>query len=198
MEDIHYNISSDLADTLSLINYCSTDSNARRLCSTRSFWENQFNRFNLPLDEDVYYTNTYDWIQLLLKTQYVMDKLNQLPSKMGYKTVLLNINVLLDDIINMIEEESDIVVNDLKKYLVTLDDPDPDFMEAINQYPFMINQILLTKIGTHYYLDLIINKNIAKIPGGVNLLQSNDEIVFSFPLKKHQLENMMIKLIPYL
>lgn len=198
MEDIHYTIGSAIEDVFSLINYCSTNNNARRLCGTRAFWENQFNRFNLPLEEDVYYTDSYQWVQLLLKTKYVMDQLNTLNQLFNIKTVLLKVNIPLSNIIDIMEDEGDIIVNNLQNFFD--DDYDDDkFKEAINdRYPFIINEIMLIKRGTRYYLSLIINKNIENIPGGINILQDSDEIVFTFPLKFFQLENIMIKLIPYL
>jgi hypothetical protein len=194
MEDVRYNISSSIEDIMSLINYCSTDQNARILCSNRYFWEQQFNRFKLPLDNNIQYNNPYDWIQLLLKTKYVIGKLNQLNER-PIKSVLFTHDIPLNDIYNIIKKESNINDN-IETYLQDTDNV--DFIQALmDNYPLMINEILLTKNHKRLFLVLIINKNIENIPGGVDILQETDEIVFQFTVKYNELENIMIKLIPY-
>ncbi len=197
MEDVHYDISLAIEDILSLINYCSTDKKVRNLCYKRSFWEGQFNRLRLPLEDHIRYDNTYEWIQLLLKTKNIIEKLNKLNER-PIINVLLKKDILLTDILNVIKNESEIDVSDLQSYFDDNYDDHPNFMKGLKEnYPFMINEIMMTKRGTRYYLALIMNKNIEDIPGGVEILQDSDEIVFIFNMKKHELENIIINLIPY-
>ena len=193
MEDVHYNISSAIEDVLSLINYCSTDSNARRLCSTRSFWENQFNRFNLPLAEDVYYTDAYDWIQLLLKTKHVMEELHLLNRG---QWLSLKVNIPILNMIDIIEKEMGVVIRDLRNYVGN--DYNDEFMTVINDYPLIIDEIMILKEDQEYYLSLIISKNIENLPGGTEILQNYVEVVFLIPLDKTHPKNFIINLIPYL
>ena len=198
MEDVNYNISLAIEDILSLINYCSTNKKARNLCVKRSFWQQQFNRFRLPLDDSIQYDNSYEWIQLLLKTKKVMGKLNKLNER-PIISVLFKKDILLTDILNVIKNETNIDVNDLQPYFINNYDDNDDFMQGLkDNYPFMINEILITKLGNKYLLALIMNKNIEDIPGGVEILQDNDEIAFEFNVKPHELENIIINLIPYL
>lgn len=197
MEDVNYDISLAIEDILSLINYCSVDKKARNLCNKRSFWQQQFNRFRLPLDDHIQYDNPYEWIQLLLKTKNIMEKLNKLNER-PIISVLFKKDILLTDILNVIKNESEIDVSDLQPYFDDNYDDNDDFIQGLKEnYPFMINEILITKRGNRYFLALIIN-NIEDIPGGVEFLQDSDEIAFNFRLKKHELENIIINLIPYL
>lgn len=49
MEDAYVEISLAIDDIPTLINFCNSNKDTRKLCSTRSFWEKQFNKYRLPL-----------------------------------------------------------------------------------------------------------------------------------------------------
>ncbi len=204
MEDVNYNISLAIKDISSLINYCSTDKKARNLCTKRSFWQEQFNRFRLPLDDHIQYDNSYEWIQLLLKTKIVTETLDKLNIYYIYKgshmSVKLKHNILLTSVLNSIKKKSKIDVSDLKPYFDYNYDYEnnDDFMQGLkDNYPFMINEIVMQRYSDKYKLSLIMNKNIENMPGGVEILRDSDEIVFGFNVKKYELENIIINLIPY-
>ncbi len=170
MEDINYNISLAIEDILSLINYCSTDKKTRNLCTKRSFWQEQFNRFRLPLDDHIQYDNPYEWIQLLLKTKYIMNKL----STSTLLTIFFKENILLTDILNVIKNGSD-----LQTYY------DDDY------------NLIVTKLKrcTKYKVSLITNKSIRE---GVEFLQNSDEVLCAYDVKEHKVENILINLISYI
>ncbi len=196
--DIQYSISGAIDDILSLINYCSTNKSGRNLCSKRSFWEQQFNKFNLPLQNNVQYNNPYEWIQLLLKTKYIIDHLNQLNTTQKIKSATLNVNIPFFTILQIMKNEN-IIDKSIEHYFDDDYNDNDEFMEAINNhYPLIINNIIIQKRGNNYSLILIINKDIENIPGGIELLQDGDEIVFTFNMKKYQLEDVLINLISYM
>lgn len=53
--DIHKTVANSINNIHTLISYCSSDKYSRNLCSNRAFWESQFNRLGLPLDENIRY-----------------------------------------------------------------------------------------------------------------------------------------------
>lgn len=201
MEDVYSEISFAIDDVITLINYCSIDKQTRNLCNTRFFWEKQFNKYNLPLKNDIKYTDTYSWIQLLLKTQNVMNKLNHVinnTTKNKLISAFMKVNISLSDILNVIKNEHNVFINTIESYFEE-DYGSDDFIEALhNNYPVIINEIMITKYNNKYDLQLIINQNIENIPGGFDILQDFDDITFGFSVKNYQLENIMINLIEYL
>ena len=153
------------------------------------------------------YTDTYSWIQLLLKTNEVMDNVNNLmntPSKHKIINASFKVNILLSNIIPVIMNAGfkGMIVEHLTGFYDSY-----ELDEALqNNYPIIINQLLLQKYNNTFNLHLIINENIETIPakggspmpGGTDILLDYDEIVFSFKIVEDQLQNIMINLIPYL
>lgn len=120
-----------------------------------------------------------------------MEKLNKL-SKILTRTIIFKKDILLTDILNVIKNETNIDVSDLQSNL----NEDYEFIQGLKtNYPFMINEIMVSKgNGAKYYMVLIMNKNIKNVSG---IVQDNDAIVFDFNVKPHELENIIINLIPY-
>jgi hypothetical protein len=89
-----------LDDVMTLINFCSTDVQSRNLCHSPEFWKFQFDRLNLPLDDNIYFTNAHDWIQYLLKTNDIVNKIKLL--KNG-ETVTFDVHMSVVDLYNLID-----------------------------------------------------------------------------------------------
>ncbi len=179
MEDVKQEISFILDDVMTLINFCSTDTKTRQICGSKSFWKRQFDKYNLPLNPTIHYTEAYDWIQLLLKTKMIMDQLDQ-PMNM-------NVHIKLNDLLDAINKDE----------MVDMDYPDL-LLNQIGHYPFIIDTInVALRKDDEYSVSLLITKEIEKLPGG-DLLDYQDYIEFKFILTKDELKLFLIQLIELL
>ena len=196
MQDIREPISFFIDDINSLINYCSIDKEGRTLCSKRSFWKSQFDKFNLPLNEDVYYSNAYEWIQLLIKTKAIMNFINT-PKKFESKDydIVISLPVLFE----IIEKSYHIDYDDLM-YRMEEEKYPSEFLDAFeNKYPMLINYISVSKRDNTYNISFfIITRNIRDIPGGEEIFQEGQySIRFEFSrLTKQQMINILLNLLP--
>lgn len=82
--DLYKPIGDAIDDICTLVNYCSSSKKNRNTCTTKYFWVHQFNKFNFPLDETIHYNNIYDWIELLYKTKYNVDRVNYITNSSGH------------------------------------------------------------------------------------------------------------------
>ena len=75
--DIKLTIFKHINDIISMISFCNVDKNTRKLCSTKSFWNYEFNKYNLTMT-NISYTETQEWINEFMKIKYATQYMNEI------------------------------------------------------------------------------------------------------------------------
>ena len=77
--DIKRPIALYMDDVETLVAFCNTNKDSRKMCSTYDFWKSQFEQYDLPLNERP--TTTEEWIDLYKTTFDIVNKVNLILSK---------------------------------------------------------------------------------------------------------------------
>jgi len=192
MEGVYFEIGLFIEDTLTLIHYCVVNHDLLKLRDNNHFWVRYYNKYKLPLSETI----NCNWSQLLQKTKFIVSELNDICNveKLN-RRFYIERDICIYKLLNLIEKD-DVC---LKDHLDDFYDND-NFMIALdNKYPIVVNYISAGNSKKGYFLCLVVNQDIEKIPGGTDILiDYGGEIAFEFVLSQYQIEMLLIGLIQYI